>query len=178
MKRSDAFHKLRAICQRLDEADPDTFPVVPLRAYLFGSALTAKPNPADLDVILVYDRPPHYDIDAEIQAMSYHLPRAHHRASTHLRRGMKMVQLYMVEFALDHWDQRGLLLFVHPLLIWQPDGNWQTALAQIEAHPLPVESALTPAARAANETYLQSLSHAELTAQLRQALIEIQSQQI
>jgi hypothetical protein len=49
MKRRDAFRKLRTICQRLDEVDPQQFFVIPLRLYLFGSLLTDKPNPGDID---------------------------------------------------------------------------------------------------------------------------------
>jgi hypothetical protein len=45
MKRKDAFHKLKTICQRLDELNPDEFKIQPLRLYLFGSVLTNKPDP-------------------------------------------------------------------------------------------------------------------------------------
>ena len=58
MKRRDAFRKLRTICQRLDEVDPEQFFVIPLRLYLFGSLLTDKPNPGDIDLLFEYHRSP------------------------------------------------------------------------------------------------------------------------
>ncbi len=61
MRRKDAFRKLRTICQRLDEAAPNTFFVVPRRLYLFGSVLTDKPDPADIDLNFVHDRSPHQE---------------------------------------------------------------------------------------------------------------------
>jgi hypothetical protein len=178
MKRPDAFRKLRTICQRLDDVDPDTFPVVPLRAYLFGSVLTDKSDPYDIDVILVYDRSPRFSPQAELHAMIRHRPVSPDRASTQLRRGMKFVQLYMVEFGLGHWDQRELLLFIQPRLIWQPGGDWPAVLAQIEAAPLPWPGPLAADAVDVSEAYLQSLTAAELEAQFRQALVEIEGQEI
>jgi hypothetical protein len=51
MKRPGAFHKLRTICHRLDEADPQQFFVIWLRLSLFGSLPTDKPIPGDIDLL-------------------------------------------------------------------------------------------------------------------------------
>ncbi len=178
MKRKDAFRKLRTICQRLDEANPNTFFVVPRRLYLFGSVLTDKLDPTDIDLIFVYDRSPHLNLGAEVMAMSYGRPMAHNKASTHLRRGMKMVQLYMAEFGLDQWDQRALLLFVQPRLIWQPGGDWQTALTTIENSPTPWDGPRPENSQEVNDAYLDSLPYPEFEAKLAQALTKIETQEI
>ncbi|MCG3207161.1 MAG: hypothetical protein FOGNACKC_00761 [Anaerolineae bacterium] len=178
MKRQDAFRKLNTLCQRLDEVDLATFPVVPLRAYLFGSVVTDKPDPADIDVILVHDRPPHFNAAAEVRAMMYGRPLSHNRASTQLRRGMKMVQLYMVEFGLEHWEQLDLLLFIRPKLIWQPGGDWRSVLAGIEANPLPWEGERPENSQEISDAFIESLPEEERWSRLDQALAEIESQEI
>jgi hypothetical protein len=61
MKRKDALRKLRTICQRLDEVDPEQFPVIPVRLYLYGSLLTDKPNPGDIDLLFEYRERPGRD---------------------------------------------------------------------------------------------------------------------
>ncbi len=175
MKRQDVFPKLHTICQRLDEVDLATFPIVPLRLYLFGSVLTDKPKPAGLDLILIYRFPPHYDGIADRIAMSYGKPTARDRASIDLRRGMRKVQIYLVEVGLGHyWGMQPVLLVTRPRLIWQPSGDWRTALAKIEADPLP----WIGGQKEANDAYLRSLSEEEYEVRLQQAVTEIEGQEI
>ena len=74
MKRKDAFRKLRTICQRLDERDPEQFPVVPVRMYLFGSVLTDKPKPSDIDLLLEYQNRPDMDSGDIVMRLTYGKP--------------------------------------------------------------------------------------------------------
>ena len=126
MKRIDAFRKVRTVCQRLDEVDPDTFPIQPLKLYLYGSLLTDKPDPADIDLILVYELGRNIDVARDIvMAMSYGRPLPFQRARTQLRRGMKWVNMEEAEYRLRSWPQLNLLLIgVRPRLIWKPGFVW------------------------------------------------------
>ena len=89
MKRKDAFRKLRTICRRLDETDPADFFVIPLRLYLFGSVLTEKSNPSDLDLVFEYRERPDLDSREMLYRMSYGKPLPYQQAMTHLRRGLQ-----------------------------------------------------------------------------------------
>jgi hypothetical protein len=103
---------------------------------------------------------------------------AREKALIELRRGMKMMHLYMVEFDLGEWEQRDLLLFTQPWLIWKPDRDWRSALARLEASPLPWAGPLPDNAVEISEAYIRSLSTAEYYARFRQAIKEIEQQQI
>ena len=89
-----------------------------------------------------------------------------------------MVQLYMAEFGLDQWNQRALLLFVRPRLIWQPGSDWQTTLATIESSPDAWEGPRPENSQEVNDAYLDSLPYPEFEAKFAQALAEIETQQI
>lgn len=128
MKRSDAFRKLRTICQRLDELDPDEFKIQPLRLYLFGSVLTDKSDPADIDSILVYELLPDFDYEMVPMELAYGKPCAWDRLGIKLRRGMQKVRLYLARTSLEHWEQRGLFLFTRPLPIWELGADWSAVL--------------------------------------------------
>jgi hypothetical protein len=86
LKRKDAFRKLRVICQRLDEIDPEQFFVTPLRLYLFGSMLTDKPNLSDVDLLFKYRENP-IDPDELAYQLSYGKPLPYEQAFKHLRSG-------------------------------------------------------------------------------------------
>ena len=138
MKRKDAFRKLQTICQRLDTLGTDVLLVNPLELYLFGSVLTDKPNPADIDLLLVYELPPDFDYAREAQAFAYHTPRASDRVVIELRRRMKFIRMFTARNALRNWDQDVLLLTGLKLRrIWTPALDWQAHLATIEANPTP-----------------------------------------
>lgn len=137
MKRKDAFRKLKTICQRLDELNPDEFKIQPLRLYLFGSVLTGKPDPNDIDLALVYEHLPDFDYEIVPMELTYHKPTASERLVIKLRRGMQKVRIYVVRNSLENWEQRGLFLFTRPQLIWKPGGDWPAALAKGEAEPDP-----------------------------------------
>jgi hypothetical protein len=92
MKCPDAFRKLRTVCQRLDEVDPQQFFVIPLRLYLFGSLLTDKPNPGDIDLLFEYRERPDLDPHDIVTRLSYGKPLPADQPFTYLRRGMKMIR--------------------------------------------------------------------------------------
>lgn len=139
MKRKDAFRKLRTICQRLDEADPATFFVIPNALYLFGSTLTDKPNPADLDLILDYQDRPDLDPLDIVARLSYGKPLPSQEAVIHLRRGMKMVRIAFLEDGdLSQWRRdHGFLPDTPIKLVWQAGLNWPEIVDELEANPLP-----------------------------------------
>jgi predicted nucleotidyltransferase len=74
MKRKDAFRKLRTICQRLDDRDAGQFPVIPLRLYLFGSLLTDKPDPSDVDLLFKFQDRTDLDPDDIVHRFSSDTP--------------------------------------------------------------------------------------------------------
>ena len=137
MKRKDAFRKLRTICQRLDDVDPDEFYIIPLKLYMFGSALTEKPKPNDLDLFLEYKERPDNDPVELYHRLIYHKPLPVDQAITHLRRGMQMIRFECQTNGVDQW--------MHDLtipenaqvrLVWQRSLNWQPIVDELEKQPL------------------------------------------
>ena len=178
MKRKDAFRKVRTICQRLDEVDLTTFEVEPLRLYLYGSALTDKPDPNDIDLILVFERSVRIDPEEIYRRMVYREPLPDDRAVIYLRRGMQQVRIFTIERALENWDQRSLLLAIRPRLIWEPNGNWKPVIDEIEQNPLSWPGPRPEDAREQYEAFIKSLPQEEYEARLAQALAEIQAQEL
>jgi hypothetical protein len=139
MKRKDALRKVRTICERLDNTNPNAFPIVAKAMFLFGSTLTTKPDPEDIDLVLVYEENPKIECtDAELHRMMFYEPRLQpqNRASVELRRGMKRVQLYMVPHSIENWEY--LLFFPNGgglRLIWKPALSWGSLVSDIEANP-------------------------------------------
>jgi hypothetical protein len=178
MKRKDAFRKIRTICQRLDDVDPQTFHVQPLRLYLYGSLLTDKPDPTDVDLILVYDNSPNFDPRKEVAAISYGRPTAAERAIIHLRRRMKMIRIMPAKRSLADWLNQEFLLNIRPRLIWEPGADWGPAVDEIEASPLPWPGPRPPDADERHKTFILGMSSEEYDARLRQALAEIEAQDL
>lgn len=81
MKRTDALTKVYKICQRLDAVNPQEFFVIPVRLYLFGSLLTNKPNPADIDFLFDYREQPDLNVNDVIYALKYGKPSPSHLVS-------------------------------------------------------------------------------------------------
>lgn len=139
MKRRDAFRKIRTVCERLDSIDLDEFPIWPIKLFIFGSVLTTKPDPDDIDLAFVYIENPKIEYsDEEFDRMMFYEPRLqpHNKASVELRRGMKKLQLYMVPQAIENWEY--MLFFRNGeglRLIWTPNHDWVTVLEEIESNP-------------------------------------------
>lgn len=185
MKRRDALRKVRTICERLDQSaymppDPDTFYIRPLKLYLFGSVLTDRPDPQDVDLLLLYTNGPRTEEKAMeiVTALAYGLPTPFDRASTHLRRGMKMVRLHEAEDSLHNcW-----ILYLFPdgeglRLIWKPGLDWRTILDEIEAHPLPWPGPRSPDALEQAQEAWHALSSEEVDAFYERVLAALDAQE-
>jgi hypothetical protein len=139
MKRQDALRKTRTICERLSGIDLETFPIWPVKLYLFGSVLTNKPDPEDIDLALVYEENPKIEYsDAEISQMIFYEPRLQpqNKASVELRRGLRKVQLYMVPRAIEQWDYLPFFQNGEGLrLIWKPNIEWSSIVNDVEINP-------------------------------------------
>ena len=156
MKRQDAFRKLRLICQRLDEVDPEQFFVLPLRLYLLGSLLTDKPNPSDVDLLFEYrDRPDLDPVDI-VHRLSYGKSLPHEQAITHLRRGMKWVRIESLVGSLEDWLHDHLFSPNTPIrVVWEPGLDWRQVVDEIESHPAPWDPALEQRFKYLQETFEQ-----------------------
>jgi hypothetical protein len=179
LKRKDAFRrKVRTICQRLDEVDLTTFEVEPVRLYLYGSALTDKPVPNDIDLILIFERSDKISPEEIYRRMVYRVPLPDHRAVIHLRRGMQGVRISTAERSLENWEQQSLFLVIQPRLIWEPNGNWRAVIDDIEVNPLPWPGPRPADAKEQHEAFIKSMPHEQYETRLAQALAEIQAQQL
>jgi hypothetical protein len=156
VKRKDAFHKLRVICQRLDEVDPEQFFVIPLRLYLFGSLLTDKPNPSDVDLLFAYRDPPNLDPTDILYRMTYGKPLPHEQAFKHLRRGMKMIRIASLSGNVETWLEDHFFSPDTPVrLVWEPGLDWRGIVDEIEAHPAAWDPDLEKRHKYLQETAMQ-----------------------
>lgn len=133
MKRRDAITKLVKICQRLDSLYIDDCVVIPIRLYLFGSLLTNKPNPNDVDLIFQYK-----DRDwSPIEVYKYVLygPLPIEKVIKYLRKGMRMIHFERMteNDSVEIWAQEHFLEHnMQFALIWEHDFDWIGVLKKIE----------------------------------------------
>jgi hypothetical protein len=178
MKRKDAFRKVRTVCQRLDEVNPDISLFRPLKLYLYGSLLTDKPNPSDVDLILIYQRTPAYmeylESGGWYEEVCY--MRQHRKFSSQLRRGMKMIRLELVQDTLRWSSNWALFVLGEELrLVWKLGFDWAAVLDEIEKHPRPWAGPRTPEAKEQVEA-LRKLPEEVRDAKAAQKLAEINAQ--
>jgi len=180
MKRRDALRKVRTICERLDQVDPDTFYIYPLKLYLFGSVLTDKPDPRDIDLLLLHGGRPKTEEEALqlVAALTYGLPTPFDQASTHLRRGMKMIRLHEAEDSLRNC----FMLYLFPggeglRLVWKPGWNWRATLDEIEAHPLPWSGPRSPGSLEQAKEAWATLPMEEIDAFYERVLAALEAQE-
>ncbi len=139
MNRRDAFAKLYRICQRLDAVNPEEFFVIPVRLFVFGSLLTNKPNPTDIDLMFQYQERPDLNADEVVHALSYGKPLPHERAVSYLRKGMQMIrfELLPADGSLELWLQDHAFDAQTPFkLIWERGLDWKRALREVETQPV------------------------------------------
>jgi hypothetical protein len=178
LKRKDAFRKVRTVCERLDKVNPKTFEVEPRQLYLFGSVLTDKPDPSNIDLLLVYEHIPGIDYDKFLAGLSHRRPVLEQRLAIDLRRGMQKVRISMVKTLLGTWNQRSIFLVVRPRLIWEPGGDWKAAIDNIKANPTPWSGLLPADAKDQLDALVNTMLPETYEARLAEALAEIQSQQL
>jgi hypothetical protein len=139
MNRRLALGKLYRICERLDAVNPSEFFVIPLRLYVFGSLLTDKPNPTDIDLLFQYRERSDLDADKIVRALSYGKPLPHERAIKYLRKGMQMIRFEILpaDTRIELWLQDHAFDVRTPFkLIWKRGLDWKSALQKIETQPL------------------------------------------
>jgi hypothetical protein len=154
MKRKDAFRKLRTVCRRLDERDPEQFPVIPLRLYLFGSLLTDKPDPSDVDLLFEFQDRPDLDPDDIVHRLTYGKPLPHEQAVKYLRRGMQMIRVEFLTGNLEDWLADHCFSSDTPLEpVWEPGLAWPQIVDRIESHPLPWDPVAEEQYERVQETY-------------------------
>ena len=138
MKRQKAFQHLKTICERFDQASacPENVTVPVSRAWLFGSVLTEKAEPDDIDLI--------FEVDSRGYCQKYRstaIPlgkvlKNYHRVLNQHAAGMKKVRINDVEVGQgepEWWFATRDLPFSTPYyLIWQQGINWQGILNCIQ----------------------------------------------
>lgn len=181
MKRKDALRKVRTICQRLDEIDEDTFPIWPNKMYLFGSVLTDKPDPADVDLFLLHrDNPNIKYTEGEILEMFSYKPHLwpHNRAVVALRKGMQMIRIHMLSDIPDMWGYLPLFPKGKGIrFIWKPGLDWRPLIDDIEAHPTPWKGPRTPEEEARIKAEWAALSDEERKRRITEILTVILAQE-
>lgn len=142
MKRQTASQHLKTICERLDQAVacPENVAVPILRAWLFGSVLTDKAEPDDIDLI--------FEVDSRGYCQKYRsttIPlgtvlKNYHRVLAQYAAGMKKVRIndFEVGSGEPNWwfATHGLPTNTPYYLIWQQGINWQGILHGIQDSPL------------------------------------------
>lgn len=137
MKRKQAFEKLQIICERLDEINTTKLFIIPVRLYLFGSLLTNKPNPADIDLLLEFK---YKDINNVLYRISYDktLPETH--VAKYLKNRMRNIHIEFLELtnsSLNEWlSDHCMPLNTSMKEIWNENLNWREALAEAENSPI------------------------------------------
>jgi len=138
VKRATALHHLRTLYQRLDSVDLETFPVIPIRMYVFGSVLSDKPAPENIDLLFEYENRPDVDPMEMLHAMMYGRPLPPERAVIELRRGMKKVDISFLSGTVSAWLENH---FFPPdtaiRLFWEKGRDWTAVIDEIEHCPLP-----------------------------------------
>ena len=189
MKRHQAFRKIRAICTRIDDIchsgmlpSGEHLTFYPTELYLFGSTLTDKANPNNVDLLLVHDMgdmewQEYWEYEIAFMAADRLSP------VTKLVRSMlgqmRSVSLGAVPSSLLAWDQ--LLLFPNGRginQIWNSDWewNWETAVETIERNPLPWPGPRPPDAGERSWEAWTALSAGERSAHLLRAYAATQCQ--
>lgn len=150
MKRQVALRKAEEVCQRLHDSHT-SLPVRALELHIFGSVLTAKPSPQDVDLLFKYQEHPITEAEAShwLYIFTYKphlLPSA--QTLKQLRHGMQMVRLHPLEVGAkddpaevtaQDWLNDRFPADTPIRLLWTPaisrDTTMQT-LAAIEHEPL------------------------------------------
>jgi hypothetical protein len=147
MKRTDAIRKLMTLCSRLDQASGkpgENFGIDPLYLWLFGSVLTDKENPDDIDLVIQVDSTEATDSENKLNeilyCLSYSKPLPWERAVRTWCTGMKMFRPIIIEKReadFSDWIlHHTLLAETEKRLIWEPGFDWENILSNIRNQPL------------------------------------------
>jgi hypothetical protein len=137
LRRPDALRKRSTLCERLDAIDPNDFFVIPTHLYVFGSLLTDKPNPNDVDLLLKYSVHPDR-MNEEIYAICENKPLLIDRAIRYLRRGLRGMRIEPMGSDENLRSWFGEHLFepnTRTQLAWRPRRDWRRVLERVHRHP-------------------------------------------
>lgn len=112
--------KLKTVCSRLDKANED-FPVIVQGVYLFGSLLTDKAEPRDIDLLCDFKSLLISPEEAYRQVMRRKYPSV--AARTKMGGRMKEVEIIMrvLDESADGWFRRK---FYNTPCLMSVSGNW------------------------------------------------------
>lgn len=136
MKHEQYTQKLRRILTTLDT---ETFEAVPRALYVFGSYSRGAPEPGDLDLLLVYDRPDNHE-DAE-EAEFTRTPFTHYMRDFSVklfRRGEKRRIMYDPRGEILDFIRMGAMMMDESdlILLWSSeDRDWEPKLNAIKVDP-------------------------------------------
>jgi predicted nucleotidyltransferase len=139
MKRDAAFAKLQTICQRFDGAGTTDNLLLPIQVWLFGSLLTDKPEPDDIDILVKFDESRLIEKSKQQEYLDLaHNLRECHRAEQVYCAGMRMIHIESVsERTLVEWFRSRKMPPDTPYkLIWETGLDWKTILEEIRLNPL------------------------------------------
>jgi len=142
MKRRTAWKHIHTLCERFDLAttSPEQFPIPVLRAWLFGSALTDKDEPANINLIVEVDSTQYVRTYRSTNIPLPTVIKNYYRLLARYYAGMKMVRMADIELGKGEpgwwFASQGLPEHTPYYLIWQQEIDWQKILQAIQASPL------------------------------------------
>ena len=147
MKRQTAWKHIHTLCERFDLAttSPDQYPIPVSRAWLFGSVLTEKDEPANINLLVEVDSTQYV---RTYRSTTIPLPtvlKNYYRLLARYYAGMKMVRMADIELGKGEpgwwFASHGLSESTPYYLIWQQGIDWQSVLQAIQASPLSYQPA-------------------------------------
>jgi hypothetical protein len=143
MKRNTAWKYLHTLCERFDEAvtSPEKYPIPILRVWLYGSVLTEKPEPGNINLIVEVDSSAYCQTYRSTALSLQEILKNYHRALARYHTGMVKIRMADLEvgqgepgwwFQIHGWPEN-----TPYYLIWQQGMNWKDILAAIQADALP-----------------------------------------
>jgi len=137
MKRKQAFEKLQIICERLNEINTTKLFIIPVRLNLYGSILTNKPNPADIDLLLQFK---YKDINNVLYRISYDKVLPEQQVAKYLKNRMRNIHIEFLELTnsnLNDWLIEHCMPLNTPMkVIWNENLDWREALTEAENNPI------------------------------------------
>lgn len=143
MKRSTAWKYLHTLCERFDESvtSPEKYPIPILRVWLYGSVLTEKPEPKNINLIVEVDSSSYCQTYRSTALSLQEILKNYYRSLARYHAGMVKIRMYDLEVGQGEpgwWFQSQVWPENTPYyLIWQQGMNWIDVLTAIQADPLP-----------------------------------------
>lgn len=143
MKRQTAWKYVYTLCERFDLAitAPEQYPIPVLRAWLFGSMLTDKPEPGNINLIVEVDSTQYVRTYRSTPIPLMAVLKNYRRLLARYHAGMKLIRMDDIELGQS---EPGWWFLSHGMpentpyyLIWQRGNNWQEILQAIQDTPQP-----------------------------------------